>query len=189
VETLADKIRKPFVASMPLETRASELGTIAYLHFDEASSREILTVLDPETLEKIQVYPEEAITGFRWNKAGDRLAFLTASSTLGIYSPAERKILQIKKLTGYDLRWPGWPSQALEWTSDNRLVLGKLEGDVSYLCLLDANLTEQKVLRLPFSSDYPPRAWSAGNYAIVGNTEKHELWGADLTTDKWIRIY
>jgi hypothetical protein len=28
-----------------------------------------------------------------------------------------------------------------------------------------------------------------GHYAIVENTEKHELWGVDLTTDKWKRIY
>jgi hypothetical protein len=181
VETLADQIRKPFFASMPLETRASELGTIAYLHFDEASSREALTVLDPETLEKLPVYPEDSIIGFRWNKAGDRLAFLTADSKLGIYSLTEKQVVKIAELKGYDLRWP---AQALEWTSDNRLILRKIEGEVSSLCLLDANLAEQRAVRLPFSSHYASRIWSAGNYAIVGDEERHELWGVDLTPDR-----
>jgi dipeptidyl aminopeptidase/acylaminoacyl peptidase len=149
-------------------------------------SKEILTVLDPETLEKRQVYPEDSVSGFRWNKSGDKLAFLTADSMLGVYSPAERKIIQIKKLTGYDLRWP---SQALEWASDDRLILRKLEGEVSFICLLDANLTEQKAFRLPFATSFAARIWSAGKYAIVENSENHQLWGVDLTTEKWIQIY
>jgi ABC-type transport system involved in multi-copper enzyme maturation permease subunit len=186
VETLADQIRKPYVASMARAGLTSEAGLLAYIHYDEAMSREILTVLDPKTLEKQPVYPEDSVTYFRWNKAGDKLAFLTAESVLGVYSPAERKIIQIKKLTGYDLRWP---SQALEWTSDDRFILRKLEQEVPSICLLDANLTEQKAIRLPFTTYYAAQFWSAGKYAIVENTEKHQLWGVDLTTEKWTRIY
>jgi hypothetical protein len=187
VETLADQIRKPYVASMTLGAGAtSEAGLIAYTHYDEALSRDILTVFDPETLEKHQVYPEDSITCFRWNKAGDQLAFLTANSMLGVYSTTEGKIVQTKELTGYDLRWP---SQALEWTSDGRLVLRKLEQAASLICLLGANLTEQKAIRLPFRTYYAAQIWSAGKYAIVENTENHQLWGIDLTTEKWIRVY
>jgi hypothetical protein len=186
VETLADQIRKPYSASMPPEAMTSEAGLIAYIHYDEAMSREVLTVLDPETLEKHQVYPEDSVTGFRWNRSGDKLAFLTANSMLGVYSTAEGKIIQIKELAGYDLRWP---SQALEWASDGQLILRKLEGEVSSICLLDANLTEQKAIPLPFATYYTVQIWSAGKYAIVENNENYQLWGFDLTTEKWLRVY
>jgi hypothetical protein len=145
-----------------------------------------LTVLDPRTLEKHRVYAEDSTTCFRWNKSGDKLAFLTADSRLGVYSTGEGKIIQIKELAGYDLRWP---SQALEWTTDGRLVLRKLAGEVSSICLLDENLTEQKAIRLPFSTYYASRIWSAGKYGIVENTENHQLWSVDLGTEKWLRIY
>jgi len=186
VEALADQIRKPYAASMPPETGTSETGLVAYIQHDEATSREILTVLDSETLEKLTVYPEDSVTAFRWNKSGDKLAFLTAGSMLGIYSPVERKILQIKEFTGLDLRWP---SQAVEWMTDGRLALKKLAGKLPSICLLDANLNEQKGIRLPFITHYPARIWGAGKYAIVENTEKHQLWGVDLTTEKWLQIY
>jgi ABC-type transport system involved in multi-copper enzyme maturation permease subunit len=186
VDILADQIRKRYAASMPPETGTSEAGLIAYIQHDEATSREILTVLDPETLEKLAVYPEDSVTAFRWNKSGDKLAFLTASSRLGVYSIAEGRIVQIKEIAGYDLRWP---SEALEWTTDGRIMLRKIEGEVSLICLLDANLTEQRAIRLPFGSYYASRIWSAGKYAIVENTENHQLWGVDLGTEQWLRIY
>ena len=186
VKLLADHIRKPYFASMPTETIASEAGLIAYIHHDEAMSREVLTVLDPESLEKHQVYPEDSVVGFRWNKSGDKLAFLTANSKLGVYSTVEDKIVQIKELTGYDLRWP---SQALEWTTDDCLILRKIEREVSFICLLNANLTEQRAIRLPFTTYYTAQFWSAGKYAIVENNENYQLWGVDLTTEKWIRVY
>jgi len=186
VDVLADQIRKPYVASMPPEDMASGAGRIAYIQYDEATSREILTVLDLGTLEKQTVYPEDSVTAFRWNKSGDKLAFLTASSRLGVFSFAEGRVAQIQEITGYDIRWP---SEALEWTSDGQLILRKLEGEVSSICLLDANLTEQKAIRLPFSSYFASRIWSAGQYAIVEDTERHQLWGVDLETEQWLRIY
>jgi hypothetical protein len=192
VEILADKIRKPYAASMGSEAtesaKASGAGLIAYIQYDEATSREVLTVLNPETLEKQPVYPEDSVTAFRWNKSGDKLAFLTAGSRLGIYSPSEGRIMQIRELAGagYDLRWP---TQGLEWTADGRLILRRLEGEVSSICLLDASLTEQKAIRLPFETYYASRLWSAGKYALIENTERHHLWGVDLDTEKWLRIY
>jgi hypothetical protein len=180
VEILADKIRKPYAASMGSEAtesaKASGAGLIAYIQYDEATSREVLTVLNPETLEKQPVYPEDSVTAFRWNKSGDKLAFLTAGSRLGIYSPSEGRIMQIRELAGagYDLRWP---TQGLEWTADGRLILRRLEGEVSSICLLDASLTEQKAIRLPFETYYASRLWSAGKYALIENTERHHLGG------------
>lgn len=187
VETLADRIRKPYAASMSRAGMTSEAGLIAYVQFEESLSREILTVLDPRTLGKHRVYPEDSVTCFRWNKAGDKLAFLTGKSMLGVYSAAEDKIIRIKELAGYDLRWP---SQALEWTQDERLLLRRIERwEVSSICLLDANLTEQKAIRLPFTTPYGANIWSAGKYAIVENSERHQLWGIDLETEEWTRIY
>ncbi len=186
VETLADQIRKPYVASMPRETWTSGPGGIAYIQHDEAASKEILAVLNPETLEIQTVDLEDSVTAFRWNKSGDELAFLTAGSRLGVYSLAEGRIVQVKEIKGYDLRWP---SEALEWTSDGRIMLRKIEEKVSSICFLDANLSEQKAIRLPFRSHYASRIWSAGKYAIVEDTENHQLWGVDLGTDQWLRIY
>jgi ABC-type transport system involved in multi-copper enzyme maturation permease subunit len=186
VETLAEQIRKPYAASMPTEAITSGTEIIAYVHFNEAMSREILTVLDPETLEKRQVYPEDSVVGFRCNKGGDKLAFLTANSMLGVYATIEDKVVQTKELIGYDLRWP---SQALEWTPDDQLILRKSEGELSYLCILNTNLTEHKAIRLPFMTYYPAKIWTAGNFVIVEDTERHRLWGVDLTTEKWVKVY
>ena len=186
VETLAHQVRKPWHVFMAAESEASGAERFAFIQYDEATGREYLAVYDPEAGAKNLAYAEDSVNGFRWNKAGDKLAFLTAGSKLGIYSPAEKQVVKLDELKGYDLRWP---SQALEWTSDDRLILRRVEGEGSSMCLLDANLVEQKSLRLPFHTKYAPRFWSAGNYAIVENTEKHELWGADLTTDKWRKIY
>jgi len=186
VETLADQIRKPYVASLAPEATTPEAGLIAYIQYDEGMSREILIVLNLETLGKHQIYPEDSVVGFCWNKSGDKLAFLTANSKLGVFSTVEDKIVQIKELTGYDLRWP---SQVLDWTSDGRLMLRKLEQAERLISLLDANLIEQKTIRLPFPSHYPPQIWTAGKYVIIENTENHQLWVLDLTTEKWIQIY
>ena len=185
-ETLTDRVRKPWSAFMPGEITTFMAGRVAFIQYDEAKTRESLTVYDPASGEKIPVYPEDSVTGFRWNTNGDKLAFLTAGSKLGIYFPAENQVVTIAELKGYDLRWP---SQALGWTWDGRLILRRLEGKVSFLCILDANLTEQKALRLPFDTYYASRFWSAGQYAIAEDTEDHQLWGVDLTTDKWVRIY
>jgi hypothetical protein len=171
---------------MAAESEASGAERFAFIQYDEATGREYLAVYDPEAGAKNLAYAEDSVNGFRWNKAGDKLAFLTAGSKLGIYSPAEKQVVKLDELKGYDLRWP---SQALEWTSDDRLILRRVEGEGSFMCILDANLVEQKSLRLPFDTYYASRFWSVGHYAIVENTEKHELWGADLTTDKWLRIY
>jgi len=187
VETLAERVRKPYVNSMSRAGITSQAGLIAYIQFEEPSSKEILTVLNPETLEKRQVYPEDSVAGFRWNKAGDKLAFLTGKSILGVYSAVEEKIIRTKELAGYDLRWP---SGGLAWTPDERLLLRRMEKwEVSSICLLDANLTEQKAIRLPFSTSYAANIWSVGKTAIVENTERHQLWGVDLATEKWVRIY
>jgi len=185
VETLAE-VRKTWFAFMPAARETSLTERLAFIQYNEATAGEYLAVYDPEAREIALVYYEDSVKGFRWNKAGDKLAFLTAGSKLGIYSPAEKQVVKMAELKGYDLRWP---SQALEWTSDDRLILRRVEGEGASMCILDANFREQKALRLPFNTYYASRFWSAGKYAIVENTEKHELWGADLTTDKWIRIY
>jgi len=111
---------------------------------------------------------------------------LTSGSKLGIYSVAENRVVKMAGLKGYDFRWP---SRAFAWAKDNLLILRKLEGETSSLCLLDANLTERKTIRLPFASSYPKQIWSAGNYAIVEDPQRHQLWGVNLDSEKWVRVY
>jgi hypothetical protein len=186
-ETLVAMIRKPYLASSsPAVDWRSKTGLIAYVKYDEELSRDIFEILDSEKAEKGQVYAEDSVTGFRWNTAGSKLAFLTAESKLGIYSVAEKRVVKIAQLKGYDLRWP---SRGFCWTQDDQIVLRKLQGEISYLCILDDNLTEQKTIRLPHASYYPNRIWSVGNYIVVEDTERQQLWGVDLETEKWLRIY
>jgi ABC-type transport system involved in multi-copper enzyme maturation permease subunit len=186
VETLADGIRKPYTAAQR-EGLTSGAGLIAYIQYDETVSREVLTVLDTGTNEKQAVYSEDSVIAFRWNKSGDKLAFLTKKSILGVYSPTEGAIIRTKALAGYDLRWP---SQALEWTVEGQLVLRRIaKWEASSICLLDANLIERKAIRLPFDTPYAARLRSAGQYAIVEDTERRQIWGVDLGTEKWHRIY
>jgi hypothetical protein len=186
VETLSAQIRKPYAATASREALTSRAGLIAYLHYDGATSRETLTILNPETLEEQQVHLEDSVTGFRWSADGDKLGFLTQASELGIFSVPELKVAKLKEVKGYDLRWP---SQAMEWSRDNRLILRRLEGKDSLICLLDAELEEQKAMPVPFTTRYPAPIWSAGKYVIVEDTERHQLWTLDLDTEKWLRIY
>ena len=186
VEAVASEIHKPYAASMPQEGPASGPGLIAYIHDDETTDREVVSVLDTETLMKQTVKAEDSVTAFRWNESGDKLAFLTQTSKLGIYSVAEDWIVQMRELTGYDLRWP---TQALKWTTDGRIVLRRLNGEVSSVCLLNPDLIEQKAIPFPFVSDSASPFWSAGSTVIVEDTERHHLWALNLTTDKWLRIY
>jgi ABC-type transport system involved in multi-copper enzyme maturation permease subunit len=186
VETIVEQIRRPYVVSMTSSALTPATGLLAYLQFEESLSRESLTILDLRTLEKRQVYPEDSVTGFRWNPAGDELAFLTAGSKLGIYSVAENRVVRLAEMKGYDLRWP---SQAFAWAKDNRLVLRKIKGETSYLCFLNTELIEKTAVRLPFASSYPRQIWSTGNYAIIEVLERHQIWGVNLNTDKWRRIY
>lgn len=186
VEILAEKIQKSYAVSMATEAIASGIGLIAYLHADESGQREVLTILNPETLEKQAVFSEDSVTGFGWSADGDKLAFLTQASKLGIFSVPELEVAKLTEVKGYDLRWP---SGAMEWLRDGRLLLRRLEGKDSYICLLDADLEEQKAIQLPFTTDYPAPIWSAGNDAIVEDTERQQLWAVDLKTEKWLRIY
>jgi hypothetical protein len=149
-------------------------------------AREVLTLLDPESMEKREVDAEGSVSAFRWNSAGDKLAFLTADSRLGLYSVSEGRIFQIRELVGYDLRWP---TQALEWTTEGRIVLRRLKGQGSSLCLLGADLVEQKSILLPFDTYYASRFWSAGKSIIAEDTERRRLWAVDLETEEWRRVY
>ncbi|MEW5901526.1 MAG: hypothetical protein AB1715_08715, partial [Acidobacteriota bacterium] len=71
----------------------------------------------------------------------------------------------------------------------DELVLRKFDKDASSLCVLDGNLIERKAFRLPFLSYYPTQLWGADHYVFVIDSEKHQLWGVDLKTEEWTRIY
>jgi ABC-type transport system involved in multi-copper enzyme maturation permease subunit len=183
---LAERIRRPYLSALPPIRSESGADQIVYLSHDKELSRDILTILDAASLVEKRIDLDDSVTCFRLSKSGDKLAFLTSRSKLGIYSLKEQRLVKIAELTGYDLRWP---SQAIDWTFDGRLVLTKIEGEKSSLCLLDTNLAEQKAYRLPFTSNKAEKVWSAGNYIIVEDTERDQLWGVDLETDKWLQIY
>jgi ABC-type transport system involved in multi-copper enzyme maturation permease subunit len=182
---LAEGIRRPYLSFWQPRPE-SETDQILYLSFDKVLSKDILTILDPRSLVERRIYSEESVICFRLNKAGNMLAFLTSQSYLGFYSLAENRLVRITELKGYDLRWP---SEAIKWTYDNRIILTKIEGENSSICLLDTDLAEQKGYRLPFSSNKAERIWSAGKYVVVEDTQRHQLWGVDLETEKWLRIY
>jgi ABC-type transport system involved in multi-copper enzyme maturation permease subunit len=183
---LAEGIRRPYLSFWQQARSESGADQIVYLSYDKGLSRDILTVLDSVSLVEQRIDLEDSVTCFRLNKAGDMLAFLTSRSKLGIYSLKDQGLVKIAEVKGYDLRWP---SEALEWTYDNRLILTKIEGKNSSICLLDTDLAEQKGYRFPFTSNKAERIWSAGNYIIVEDTERNQLWGVDLENNKWLRIY
>ncbi|OGD23124.1 MAG: hypothetical protein A2W03_11735 [Candidatus Aminicenantes bacterium RBG_16_63_16] len=184
VEVLAEHIHGPQLR--PGEEGGREPALIAYIKDDRVRSLSTLTLLDAATLEKRDVYEAASIGGFRWNPAGDKLAFVTGKTKIGIYSVAENRLLELKEVAGYDLRWP---SASLDWALEDGVILRKLDKGVSSLSLLDGSLREQKTLQLPFSTRYSAQVLGGGRYAFVVNSEKHELWSVDLNTDKWSRIY
>ncbi|MEW5901538.1 MAG: ABC transporter permease, partial [Acidobacteriota bacterium] len=112
VETLAEHTHDARL--QPSAGLNSSPYLVAYVHFERGHRSSTLFLLDARTLEQRELYEGESITGFRWNQAGDKLAFVAAQTTLGIYSLAENKITQIKDLPGYDFRWP---SYFLDWVS------------------------------------------------------------------------
>ncbi len=185
-ELIAEGIRRPDLSLLQGAGRIPGKDQIVYIAHDEAQSKDILTVLDPGNLEKRRVQLEDSVIAFRSNKDGDRLAFLTSGSDLGVYSLPEQNVVWIREVKSDELRWP-WA--AFEWTADGRLILRKSEGEAPSICLLDADLKEQQAIRLPFTTYYPGPVWSAGNYVVVEYTARHQLWMVDLTTEKWLRIY
>jgi hypothetical protein len=184
VEVLAEHIHGPEL--QPRIGPGQEPSLIAYFDVDKARSLSTLKLLDAVTLRKRDVYTGDSVEGFRWSPAGNKLAFVAEKTKLGVYSVAEEKVLELKELPGYDFRWP---AASLDWVEGDRLLLRKLEKGFGSLMLLDASLMEQKTVPLPFSTHYPAQVWGAGHYALVTNTEKHQLWSIDLLTDRWQRVY
>lgn len=180
VETLAERIHSPEL--QPGGKSAAVTSLIAYIDDDRGRSVSTMRLLDAGTLEKRDIYEAASIDGFRWNPAGDKLAFVTGKTKLGVYSVAESRVLQLKEVAGYDLRWP---AASLDWALEDGLILRKQDRGVSMLAVLDGSLTDQKTIPLP--TPYPAQVLGGGQYAFVVNT--HELWSLNLNTDKWIRIY
>jgi hypothetical protein len=161
-------------------------GLVAYVCFDKENAGDILTLLDIQTMERREIYKADSVKVLRWNKAGDKLLFVAGQATIGIYSLPEKKITQIKEFSGYDLRL-SYPS--IDWILEDEIVLRRSKKDTRYLCVLDKNLTEQMALKFPFSSSQPAEIRGTDNYVFAINTEKQQLWGIDLETKRWRRIY
>jgi ABC-type transport system involved in multi-copper enzyme maturation permease subunit len=159
---------------------------VAYAYSEGNASNQTLVILDALTLERREVYTAASINGLRWNQAGNKLAFVARPATVGIYSLAEGKITEIKDLPGYDFRWPAY---AFDWISGDQLAFRKFDKDISTLCFMDSNLTEWKTLRFPFQTYYTAQLRGAEHYAFVIDNERYQLWGADLNSDRWRRIY
>ena len=186
-ETLAERIQ--YIQMQPGEGPGQEPRLVAYVDVDRDSSLSTLRLLDVVTLEKRDVYQADFIEGLRWSPAGDKLAFVTfvtGKAKIGVYSVAESRVLQVKEIQGYDLRWP---DASLDWVLKDRLILRTQDKAGGSLSVLDGNLTEKRTLPLPFTTNSAFQVRGAGQYVFVVNTEKSQLWSVDLNTDKWRRIY
>jgi ABC-type transport system involved in multi-copper enzyme maturation permease subunit len=184
VEILAEHTHEPKL--QPGVGPDQQPSLIAYIDIDKARSLNTLRLLDSVTLRKWDVYASDSIQGFRWSPAGNKLAFVTQKTKIGIYFVPEDRVTVLKDMPGYDFRWP---SASLDWVEGGRLLVRKLDKGVGSLMLLDAGLTEQKTVPLPFSTHYPAQVWGAGHYALVTDIRTSQLWAIDLRTDHWHRVY
>jgi ABC-type transport system involved in multi-copper enzyme maturation permease subunit len=159
---------------------------IAYTEEAAESLANTLAVLDPRTREKKIIYQGGPVDGFRWNAAGDKLGFLIGKTKLCVYSVSANKVLALREVPRFDLRWP---IRLFDWVSGDRLVLRRFDGAVESLLLFDAGLTQEQKIDLPFSYVSPVEILGAGSCVLAADLRKHELWSLDLSTNRWQRIY
>jgi hypothetical protein len=171
----------------PTGGQLSQDKFVAIISQVETEAQQILILINIETRESWDVYTASSIDGCKWSKNGSRLAFLAEKHTLGIYSLAEKKVTAVREFKDVDF---GLPGLTMDWVLDGGGVAIKefKEGE-GRLAVLDPDLSEKKIIPIPFIADQVSRLVGVDESIIVFDWRKAKLWLVDLNTEKWRKIY
>jgi hypothetical protein len=157
--------------------------SLALAYRDQVEKREILAVLNLETLEKREALKTSSLKlwAVKWNSAGDRIVF-SREKEFWVYSLAENKAQKI-----------GWRSYSYEvgfdWLLDGkRLVLSIPVDGEYYLQILKEDFSEEKKIKIPYLIQGHIYLWGLDNKVLM-KFQKGPLFRLYLQTEKWKKVY
>jgi hypothetical protein len=157
--------------------------SLALAYRDQLEKREILLVLNLETLEKREVLKTSSLKlwAVKWNSSGDKIIF-SREKEFWVYSLAEDKAQRI-----------GWRSYSYEvgfdWLADGkRLVLSIPVDGEYYLQVLKEDFSEEKKIKIPYPVQGNIYLWGLDNKVLM-KFQKGPLFRLDLETAKWKKVY
>jgi Tol biopolymer transport system component len=157
--------------------------SLALGYRDQVEKREILAVLNLETLEKREVLKTSSLKlwAVKWSSAGDRIVF-SREKEFWVYSLAENKAQRI-----------GWRSYSYEvgfdWLADGkRLVLSIPVDGEYYLQVLKEDFSEEKKIKIPYPIQGNIYLWGLDNKVLM-KFQKGPLFRLNLETGNWKKIY
>jgi Tol biopolymer transport system component len=157
--------------------------SLALAYRDQLEKREILLVLNLETLEKREVLKTSSLKlwAVKWNSGGDKIVF-SREKEFWVYSLAEDKAQRI-----------GWRSYSYEvgfdWLADGkRLVLSIPVDGEYYLQVLKEDFSEEKKIKIPYPVQGNIYLWGLDNKVLM-KFQKGPLFRLDLETAKWKKVY
>ncbi len=157
--------------------------SLALAYRDQLEKREILLVLNLETLEKREVLKTSSLKlwAVKWNSGGDKILF-SREKEFWVYSLAENKAQRI-----------GWRSYSYEvgfdWLLDGkRLVLSIPVDGEYYLQFLKEDFSEDKKIKIPYPIQGNIYLWGLDNKVLM-KFQKGPLFRLNLETGNWKKIY
>jgi hypothetical protein len=180
-EVLAEHILRPTGGQL------SRNRLIAFISRDEIEAKQVLTLLDIESLDRWDIHRASSIDGSKWAEDGSRLAFLADKHTLGIYSLATKKVIALREFKGLDF---GLPGLTMDWVLDgDGLAIREFREGEGRLALLNPDLSEKKTIPIPFTANQVSRLGGVDESVIIFDWGTAQLWLLDLNTEKWRKIY
>jgi Tol biopolymer transport system component len=161
-------------------------NALAFTRSDDKDSKEILTLCDPATLDKKEIFSARSIDAFQWSSSGAQLVFVADKNKLGVYSLPEDRVIKVKAM----ILESSYPS--FDWVeNETKIALTDSEPGGSYLKILGQSLEEEKSVRIPNSRGvneaFPVQ--SVGRDILVTDFVRGTVWAFNLDTDKWRKIY
>lgn len=154
------------------------------IHFrDRQQNDEILEVLNLKTFEKEEIFKADSLKlwAVKWNRKGDKIA-ISKDNEFWVYSLAGSRAQLIgRRNYSYEA--------GIDWLADDkRLVLmAPLYGEY-YLKVLKEDFSEEKSIKIPYRIERPVFIWGLDN-RVLAKFRNSPLFGLDLETEKWNKIY
>jgi ABC-type transport system involved in multi-copper enzyme maturation permease subunit len=170
----------------PIFNLSASQQFIAFVSRSEADRR-LLVLMDITSRERQEVVRADSIEWYRWTDDGSRLAFLAGKRRLGVYSPAEKRVIMSREFENFD---PGRLGPALTWVRGGAgLALKEIRDGAGYLVELGGDLSEKRAVPFPFDVNEAEYLVGIGASVLVLNSDKDQLWLADLDTGAWRKVY
>jgi len=177
-QNLAENVFKSFDLCL-----SPDKNYLAFVVFDEACGREILELMNLETMEKKEISVATSIDRYKWSEKGDRIAFLEDKSRLCVYAMADGCVEVVKD---FMRGGPASLAPPLIWASeDHKIIIGDLINSEPVLRIFEAiGGTEQQV-RVPFTSRSAPTLLALDDIVLVRDFNRGRMWRLRIDTGDW----